>query len=76
MPHRLSEAMERVGRVAERVGLVTLAKESGLPISTVRSFKDRGWTMYSIPNCEALIAAAERIEAREARRDRRARARG
>ena len=56
------EGMKRVADIAERVGVVRLAREAGLPLSTVRSFRDRGWSLKSFPNCEKLIAAAERLE--------------
>jgi hypothetical protein len=58
----LAERMEHVAAVAERVGVTRLAREAGLPLSTVRSFRNRGWGLKSIPNAEALIAAAERLE--------------
>jgi hypothetical protein len=54
--------MERVARIAERVPLTTLAREAGVPVTTVRSFRDRGWVLKSLPTCEKLIAAAERLE--------------
>lgn len=54
--------MARVARVAERVGVQTLADEAGLSESTVRSYRDRGWTAESLLLCELLIAAADRIE--------------
>jgi len=55
-------AMKRVGFVAQRVGITALAREAGLPLTTVRSFRDRGWVLKSLRNCEALIAAAERLD--------------
>ena len=61
----ISEAMERVGRVADRVGILVLAHEARLPESTVRSYRDRGWTADSLFTCEALIAAAARLEPEE-----------
>jgi hypothetical protein len=66
MNHSLtvSDRMRRVARVADRVGVLTLAREAGLPESTVRSYRDRGWVLKSLPNVEALIAAAERLDAR------------
>jgi hypothetical protein len=69
----IKKAMERVGRVAERVGITTLADAAGLPESTVRSYRDRGWTAESLAMCEKLIAAAERLDPE---RPPRARARG
>ena len=63
----ITKAMERVGRVADRVGVWALANEAGLPLSTVRSYRDRGWTAEPLVACEKLIAAAERLEARRAR---------
>jgi hypothetical protein len=61
----VEEGMARVAAVAERVSVTELAREAGLPVSTVRSFRDRGWCLKSLPNCEKLIAAAERLEASE-----------
>jgi hypothetical protein len=43
--------------------------------STVRSFRDRGWTAESLLHCERLIAAAERLERSNAPPSRRHRAR-
>lgn len=54
--------MERVGRVADRVGVRTLAREAGLPLSTVRSYAARGWRHKYLPACDKLIEAAERLE--------------
>ena len=56
------EGMERVSRIADIVGIGELAREAGMPASTVRSFRNRGWVLKSLPNCEKLIAAAERLE--------------
>ena len=58
----VEEGMARVAAVAGRVGITELAREAGMPLSTVRSFRDRGWTLHSLPNCEKLIAAADRLE--------------
>jgi hypothetical protein len=58
----IDEGLRRVAEIAEVVGVTELAREAGLPLSTVRSFRDRGWALKSIPNCEKLIAAAERLE--------------
>jgi hypothetical protein len=66
----VSEAMAHVGRVGDRFGVAALAQAAGLPESTVRSFRDRGWTLASLANCEKLIAAAKRLEA-QAREERR-----
>ena len=62
----VAEGMERVAQMAERVGVAELAREAGMPQSTVRSFRDRGWALKSLPNCEKLIAAAERLERSQA----------
>lgn len=62
MPQTVSEAMQRVARVADRVGVTMLAKEAGVPESTVRSIRSRSWKPKSIPICEALIAAADRLD--------------
>jgi len=58
----ISEGMERVAAIAARVGLTELAREAGMPLSTVKSFRKRGWALKSLPNCEKLIAAAERLD--------------
>lgn len=59
----LSEGMKRVAAVEQRVGIPRLAAEAGLPQSTVRSYRARGWMApLSIQISEALIAAAERLE--------------
>ncbi|HEY1878463.1 MAG TPA: hypothetical protein VGG68_00875 [Caulobacteraceae bacterium] len=54
--------LERVAAMERIVGCARLAAEAGLPESTVRSFRERGWVLKSLPNCEKLIAAAERLE--------------
>jgi hypothetical protein len=59
--HQLAEGMERVAAVATRVGATELAREAGMPLSTVKSFRKRGWALQSLPNCEKLIAAADRL---------------
>jgi hypothetical protein len=59
----LETGLQRVASVAKRIGVTELAREAGLPLSTVRSFRDRGWSPKSIATCEKLIAAAERLEA-------------
>jgi hypothetical protein len=59
--HEIAEGMARVAVVADRVGVRALAREAGLPLSTVRSYRDRGWTAESLLRCEMLIAAAERL---------------
>jgi hypothetical protein len=60
----LDEGMRRVAAVAARVGVTRLAREAGVPKSTVRSFRDRDWELKSLPTCEKLIAAADRLAAR------------
>jgi len=59
---QIAEGMERVAAVAEKVGVPALAREAGLAESTVRSYRNRGWTAESLLRCEMLIAAAERLE--------------
>jgi hypothetical protein len=54
--------LKLVARIADRDGVKTLAREAGVPLTTVRSFRDRGWRLKSLPICEKLIAAAERLE--------------
>jgi hypothetical protein len=56
------ERMALVQRIASEVGVVELAREAGLPKSTVRSYAKRGWTNKYLPICDKLIAAAERLE--------------
>jgi hypothetical protein len=58
----ISIGMQRVAEVAERVGIKGLAQEAGLPYQTVRSFRARGWKLKSLATCDALIAAANRLE--------------
>jgi hypothetical protein len=58
----VAERMARVGRVADRIGVFRLAREAGVPLSTVRSYAARGWTTNNLPICDKLIAAAERLE--------------
>jgi len=60
----LDEGMKRVAAVAARVGVARLAREAGVPKSTVQSFRARDWELKSLPTCEKLIAAADRLAAR------------
>lgn len=75
MQTAVEEGMARVAAIAERVGVAELAREAGMAQSTVRSFRDRGWTAESLLHCERLIAAAERLERSNAPPSRRHRAR-
>jgi hypothetical protein len=54
--------MRRVASVAQRVGLAAFADASGVPESTLRSYRDRGWTAESLMICERLIATADRLD--------------
>ena len=58
----VEQGMARVAVIAGRVGITELAREAGMPPSTVRSFRKRGWALQSLTNCEKLIAAADRLE--------------
>jgi hypothetical protein len=51
--------------VCDRFGLAALAREAGVPESTVRSFRNRGWVLQSLPMYEALVSAAERLDRRK-----------
>jgi hypothetical protein len=57
-----TEGMRRVAKVADRIGLAVLADAAGVPESTLRSYRDRGWTAESLLICDRLIAAADRLE--------------
>lgn len=59
---KVTERMARVGEVADRVGLRVLAREAGVPVSTVQSYAARGWTHKHLPACDKLIAAADRLD--------------
>jgi hypothetical protein len=61
MPTTLAEAMARVMVTAERHGLAAFAREAGVPEATVRLYWRRGWPK-SVTICDALIAAANRLE--------------
>ena len=58
----VTEGMARVARVADQVGLKAFAREAGVPVSTVRSYRDRGWDQQHLHTYEKLVAAAERLE--------------
>ena len=58
----VEQGMARVAAVAGRVGITEFAREAGMPLSTVRYFRNRGWCLKSLSNCEKLIAAADRLE--------------
>ena len=60
----IATAVERIRRIAERRGGMTLlAREAGVPYTTVHSFSQRDFTNKNLEVVEKLAAAAERIEA-------------
>lgn len=70
MERPISQAMQRVALVVERVGVTALAQEAGIDEGTIRAYRRRGWSAASLTICDALIAAAERIDLQEAGRAR------
>jgi hypothetical protein len=56
-----ADALAGVGLIADIVGVAALAREAGVPLSTVRSYRDRGWWVESFWIVEKLIDAAERL---------------
>lgn len=61
----LTECIALIQRVGESPnGLAELAREAGVPYTTIKSFKDRGWANRSLDLVDRLSQAAQRIEAR------------
>lgn len=63
----IEAALQRIRLVADRKGgLAELAREAEVPYTTVHSFADRDWGNKNLSVVEKLVAAADRITAREA----------
>lgn len=63
----IETALARVQAVAARKGgLAELAREADVPYTTVHSFSDRNWSHKNLEVIEKLVAAADRIAARDA----------
>jgi len=64
----IAAAIEQIRQVTKEKGsLAELARESGVPYSTVHSFADRDWTHKNLEVIEKLAAAAQRIAAKSDR---------
>jgi hypothetical protein len=57
----IAAAIESIKTAAERVGLANLAREAGVPYTTVKSFADRGWSHKNLDAIEKLATAADRL---------------
>jgi len=57
----IASAIEHIRAVANEHGLPELAREAGVPYSTVHSFGKRGWSNKHIEVIEKLSAAAKRL---------------
>lgn len=58
----IAHAIETIRTAAERVGLADLAREAGVPYTTVKSFADRGWSHKNLEVIEKLAGAADRLK--------------
>lgn len=62
--------LETIRRIAaSEKGVVALARESGLPYTTLRSMAERDWTHKSVERLAKLSEAAQRLAANEAAND-------
>lgn len=57
-------AIEDVRKAAEANGLAALARESGVPYTTVKSFADRDWGHKNLDVVRQLAAASRRLLSR------------
>lgn len=60
----ISTATDSIRQAAEAAGLPELAREAGVPYTTVRSFAERGWSHKNLETFEKLASAAKRINRR------------
>jgi precorrin-6B methylase 1 len=62
----IEAALQRIRTVADRKGgLAILAREADVPYTTVHSFSERDWSHKNLEVIEKLVAAADRIAARD-----------
>jgi precorrin-6B methylase 1 len=61
----ISSTIQTVRQSAQKVGLGELAREAGVPYTTVKSFADRGWEHKNFEVLERLWCAAERLRERD-----------
>jgi hypothetical protein len=59
----IADTIDNIRAVADDIGLAELAREAGVPYTTVKSFADRGWTHKNLDVIEKLGAAAHRRRA-------------
>jgi len=59
----IEDAVREVRENADRFGLVALAREAGVPYTTLHTFARRGWRLKSLDMMESLIAAGARLNA-------------
>ena len=59
----IEQAMQRVREVAaRRGGMKALAREAGVPYTTVHTLAQRGWANQSLDALQRLMDAAERLQ--------------
>jgi hypothetical protein len=61
----ISSAIESIRQAAGKAGLVELAREAGVPYTTVHSFSNRQWSHKNLDVLEKLAGAAQRINDRQ-----------
>jgi lambda repressor-like predicted transcriptional regulator len=65
----IANAIACIRRAADRSSVAELAREAGVPYTTVHSFADRKWSHKNLEVIQKLEKAAERINARTAPKD-------
>ncbi len=61
----IATAVDTIRAQADRLGLAALAREAGVPYTTVKSFADRGWSNKNLDVVEKLAEAANRLALQE-----------
>lgn len=57
----IENVLSEIRLAAEAVGIPVLAAEAGVPLTTVRSYAERGWTHKNLAVIQSLSAAAKRL---------------
>jgi len=57
----IENVLNEIRQAAEVVGIPALAQEAGVPLTTVRSYAERGWTHKNLAVIQSLSAAAKRL---------------
>jgi hypothetical protein len=57
----IQTAIDDVKRAVDARGITALVDESGVSYTTIRSFRDRGWSHKNLEVLRKLAAAAQRL---------------